>query len=70
MCNPEALKRLAALNPLAEGAAASEGKDSHARKEGKSTTASTGKDTSAGVVRIGGDFAAGDAADSSNSRLR
>ena len=58
--NPEALAKLAALNPLAEGgAAASDGSSSAqaGRSANKRTTASSGGKT-VGADRIGGDFRA------------
>lgn len=52
--NPDALAKLAALNPLVEPA---EGSSSaaHGRAEGKRTVASSGKDV-VGAERIGGEF--------------
>ena len=53
--NPEALAKLAALSPLAEGAAANASGGGHGRKEGRRTVAtSSGK--VAGAERIGGTF--------------
>jgi len=55
LSNAGALAKLAALNPLAEGAAASSSAAAHGRKEGKRTITSSGADT-VGADRIGGDF--------------
>ena len=57
--NPAALAKLAALNPLAEGAVASSSAaagGSAGRKDGKRTIASSGGKVAAGAERIGGEF--------------